>query len=124
MASPQINNNYEYDNRIGTLFITIPHTLAGDVASLIDSQQINNFSIIALIAAIAMVIAVVLLRWNKILKGRVTQKTSQLRETVDKLSKVNEDLKLHDKVQKEFINIAALRIKNSHSSDIWKSGIN
>jgi signal transduction histidine kinase len=111
VASPQINNNYEYNNRIGTLFITIPHTLAGDVASLIDNQQINNFFIIALIATIAMVIAVVLLRWNKILKGRVTQKTSQLRETVDKLSKVNEDLKLHDKMQKEFINIAAHELR-------------
>ena len=93
------------------MFITIPHTLAGDVASLIDNQQITNFSIIALIAAIAMVIAFVLLRWNKILKGRVAQKTYQLRETVDKLSKANEDLKLHDKMQKEFINIAAHELR-------------
>ena len=66
VTGPEINNNYEYNNRIGTLFITIPHTLVGDVASLIDNQQITNFSIIALIAAIAMIIAVVLLRWNKI----------------------------------------------------------
>ena len=111
MTGPETNNQYDYDNRIGTLFITIPHTLVGDVASLIDNQQITNFSIIALIAAIAMFMAVVLLRWNKILKGRVTQKTSQLRQTVDKLSKANEDLKLHDKMQKEFLNIAAHELR-------------
>ncbi len=106
-----INDNDEFDNSIGTLFITIPHTLAGDVASIIDNQKITNFSIIALIVAIATVIAFVLLRWNKILKGQVSQKTSQLRETVDKLSKANEDLKLHDKMQKEFINIAAHELR-------------
>jgi signal transduction histidine kinase len=107
----KINETGDFDNSIGTLFITIPHTLAGDVASIIDNQKITNFSIIALIAAIAMVIAFMLLRWNKILKGRVAQKTSQLRETVDKLSKANEDLKLHDKMQKEFINIAAHELR-------------
>jgi signal transduction histidine kinase len=107
----KINETGDFDNSIGTLFITIPHTLAGDVASIIDNQKITNFSIIALIAAIAMVIAFVLLRWNKILKGRVAQKTSQLRETVDKLSKANEDLNLHDKMQKEFIDIAAHELR-------------
>ncbi len=107
----KINETGDFDNSIGTLFITIPHTLAGDVASIIDNQKITNFSIIALIAAIAMVIAFVLLRWNKILKGRIAQKTSQLRETVDKLRKANEDLKLHDKMQKEFINIAAHELR-------------
>ena len=108
---PETYNQYDYNNRIGTLFITIPHTLVGDVASLIDNQQITNFSIIALIAAIAMIMAVVLLRWNKILKGRVTKKTSQLRQTVDKLSKANEELKMHDKMQKEFLNIAAHELR-------------
>ena len=111
VTGPEINNQYDYDNRIGTLFITIPHTLVGDVASLIDNQQITNFSIIALIAAIAMFMAVVLLRWNKILEGRVAQKTSQLRQTIDKLSKANEELKLHDKMQKEFLNIAAHELR-------------
>ena len=107
----KINENGEINSNIGTLFITIPHTLAGDVASLIDNQKITNFSIIALIAAIASAIAIMLLRWNKTLTQRVTQKTTQLRETVDKLRKANEDLKLHDKMQKEFINVAAHELR-------------
>ena len=107
----KINENGDINNNIGTLFITIPHTLAGDVASLIDNQKIINFSIIALIAAIASAIAVMLLRWNKTLIERVNQKTTQLRETVDKLRKANEDLKIHDKMQKEFINVAAHELR-------------
>ena len=107
----RINESDEFDNSIGTLFITIPHTLAGDVASIIDNQKITNFSIIALIAAIASAIAVMLLKWNKTLIERVTQKTSQLKETVDKLRKANEDLQLHDKMQKDFINVAAHELR-------------
>ena len=106
-----INNNDEYKSRIGTLFITIPHTLASDVASLIDNQQIANFSIIALIAAIATGIAVMLLRWNETLRKTVNEKTFQLQETVDKLRKANENLEGHDKMQKEFINIAAHELR-------------
>jgi signal transduction histidine kinase len=107
----RINESDEFDNSIGTLFITIPHTLAGDVASIIDNQKITNFSIIALIAAIASAIAVMLLKWNKTLIERVAQKTSQLKETVDKLRKANEDLNLHDKMQREFINVAAHELR-------------
>lgn len=106
-----INSNPRFDNRIGTLFITIPHTLAADVASIIDSQRTTNFSIIASIAAIASVIAVVLLRWNKTLQRIVMQKTSQLQETVDKLRNANDELKHHDQIQKEFINVAAHELR-------------
>ena len=111
MGPQASNNNDEYGNRVGTLFITVPHTLAGDVASLIDNQRITNFSIISLIAAISTIIAIILLKWNRILKDIVNQKTFQLRETIDKLKKANEDLKLHDNMQKEFINIAAHELR-------------
>jgi signal transduction histidine kinase len=106
----KISNN-EYSNRIGTLFITVPHTLADDVASLVDNQQIANFSMIAVIGAISITIAIILLRWNKILKDLVNQKTSQLKETIEKLRKANEDLKASDKMQKEFINVAAHELR-------------
>ena len=111
VLGPSINENETSMERIGTLFITIPHTLAGDVASLIDNQQIINFSIIALIAVIASVVVIVLIRWNNTLKERVNQKTAQLNETVDKLKKANEDLSVNDKMQKEFINVAAHELR-------------
>jgi len=42
---------------------------------------------------------------------RVARRTLQLKETVDKLKSANEDLKLHDKMQKEFINVAAHELR-------------
>jgi len=101
----------QFGNNIGTLFVTIPHRLAGDVATLIDNQQLTNFSIIAVIVVIATATAIILLRWNDTLKKRVAQRTAQLNETVDKLSQANEGLKLHDKMQKEFIHVAAHELR-------------
>lgn len=111
VTGPQTINNDKTNDRIGTLFITVPHTLAGDVASLIDKQQFTNFSILVLIVSIATVIVIIMLRWNKLLLEIVNQKTSELREAVDKLSKANDELKSHEKLQKEFINIAAHELR-------------
>jgi hypothetical protein len=44
---------------------------------------------------------------NKKLKDIVDQKTKQLQQTIKSLEKANEDLKVNDKLQKDFINIAA-----------------
>ena len=108
---PTITNNEEYGNRIGTLFITVPHTLAIDVASLIDNQQITNFSIIGIIVGISTAISLILFRWNSVLKDVVYQKTAELRETIEKSRKANEELESHDKMQKEFINVAAHELR-------------
>ena len=99
------------DTRIGTLFTTVPNTLAGDVINLINTQNLVNFSIIFAIASISIIVAIILLRWNRILKNLVYQKTFQLRDSIDKLEKATEDLKSQDKMQKEFINIAAHELR-------------
>ena len=99
------------ENRIGTLFITVPHTLAGDVIGLINAQNLVNFTIILGIASIAIIVTIILLRWNKILKNVVDVKTSQLTDSIAKLEKANEDLQSHDKLQKEFINVAAHELR-------------
>lgn len=107
---PQISS-VNGNNRIGTLFITVPNTLAENVAALVDNQRITNISIIVIIIAISLIIALILLTWNKFLNDTVKLRTNQLRDTVDKLSKANENLNLHDKMQKEFINIAAHELR-------------
>jgi signal transduction histidine kinase len=106
-----INIQDSYNHRIGTLFTTIPHTLADDFASLINNQQIINFFMLTLIAAIASIIAIILLKWNNTLQSVVNQRTAQLRETINELKKANENLTLHDKMQKEFINVAAHELR-------------
>ena len=107
---PQISNN-DYNYRIGTLFITVPNTLAEDVASLVENQTITSFTIIGVIIAISLITAIMLLRWNRFLNDAVKQKTRELRETIEKLRKANEELKSHDKMQKEFINVAAHELR-------------
>ena len=106
-----VPNRDESSNRIGTLFITVPHTLSVEVIGLIDTLILVSFSIILVIASISVIVAIMLLHWNKILKENVNQKTSQLSESVGKLEVANEDLKTHDKLQKEFINIAAHELR-------------
>ena len=93
------------------MFITVPHTLAGDVIGLINTQNLVSFAIIFAIASISIIVTIILLRWNRILKNVVDQKTSQLTDSIEKLEKANEDLQSHDKLQKEFINVAAHELR-------------
>lgn len=107
---PQISNN-DFNYRVGTLFITVPNTLAEDVASLVENQTITSFTIIGVIIAISLITAIFLLRWNRFLNDAIKQKTRELRETIEKLRKANEELKSHDIMQKEFINVAAHELR-------------
>lgn len=126
-------------NRIGTLFITAPHTLAEDVVTIINLQTFLTFIVIISIVAISFVTAILLLKWNRVLGTLVNQKTKELKETVkelglsntdltetknaltstnkelaianSKLKDANKALEQHDIQQKEFINIAAHELR-------------
>jgi signal transduction histidine kinase len=60
--------------------------------------------LILAIGASAVTAAVVILRWNKNLEKTIAHRTAQLREA-------NEQLTVHDKLQREFINIAAHELR-------------
>ena len=49
--------------------------------------------------------------WNKRLKNIVKLKTTQLMQSNEKLKLANNELKLHDKLQKDLINIAAHELR-------------
>ncbi len=126
-------------DRIGTLFIAAPHTLAEDVVSLINLHTLVTFIMISAIVAISFIIAVLLLKWNRVLGSLVNQKTNELKAAVSELSQsndnltetknalassnkelaisnsrlkdVNNALERHDVMQKEFINIAAHELR-------------
>jgi signal transduction histidine kinase len=104
--------------QLWTLYIGSPHTLASDVGLLIDQQK--NFSTIVVMAigAIAIGIAFVILSWNKRLKTSVRNRTLELKTANDSLTEsnrllaaANEQLKVHDRMQKEFINVAAHELR-------------
>ncbi len=87
-----------------TLYVISPHNLASDVGKLINQQKNFSTIIIIIIATVAFGIASLVILWNKRLKTIVDNRTSDLKTA-------NELLKVHDKMQKEFINIASHEIK-------------
>jgi signal transduction histidine kinase len=104
--------------QLWTLYIGSPHTLTSDVGLLIDQQK--NFSTIVVMAigAIAIGISFVILSWNKSLKASVRNRTLELKSANDSLTEsnrllaaANEQLKVHDRMQKEFINVAAHELR-------------
>jgi signal transduction histidine kinase len=87
-----------------TLYITSPHQLTGSVNLIIDQQRNFNLVIIGSIGALAVGVTFFILTWNKRLEQTVNARTAELRQ-------VNERLKIHDSMQKEFINIAAHELR-------------
>lgn len=94
--SPVISNGIHYF----TIVLFLPHTLASLLDDLVVQQR--NFAILAMIIIISSAIGIffVITYWNKGLRKVVYIQTKELQETTKKLT-------YHDKLQKEFIDIAA-----------------
>jgi signal transduction histidine kinase len=87
-----------------TLFISAPHNLASNVNALIDQQKNFSVLVVVIIGIIAFGIAFLVFLWNKRLENTVNIRTSELKNA-------NEQLKVHDKMQREFINVASHEMK-------------
>jgi signal transduction histidine kinase len=94
-----------------TLYISAQHNLATDVSTLIDQQGYFTSLIIAIIGAVAIIIAFLVFSWNKRLATLVNTRTADLKTANDSLALANKQLKVHDKMQQEFINIASHEMK-------------
>jgi signal transduction histidine kinase len=93
------------------LFVVAPHHIAGSAAALLDQQQLFNVLVISAVGITAAGIAAIVLAWNKRLSNVVAAKTSELTKSNEQLQQANEQLKVHDRLQKEFINIAAHELR-------------
>jgi signal transduction histidine kinase len=78
---------------------------------LIDQQRYFTTLIIAIIGAVAIIIAFLVFSWNKRLATLVNTRTADLKTANDSLALANKQLKVHDKMQQEFINIASHEMK-------------
>ncbi|HXW12306.1 MAG TPA: HAMP domain-containing sensor histidine kinase, partial [Nitrososphaeraceae archaeon] len=101
-----------------TLFIIAPHNLSANVSTAIDEQRYFSIFIIATIAAVAIGISFIIFKWNSKLQSLVDSRTQELRnsnkslvESNKRLDLANRQLELHDKMQKEFINVAAHELR-------------
>ncbi|MEW6605628.1 MAG: ATP-binding protein [Thermoproteota archaeon] len=100
------------------LYITTVHTFEEEVTPIIDSQRTLNTIFIIAVGSIAGAVILMMLSSNKKLTRLVEEKTSELRQTNEslvesniKLEKANEQLDEHDKMQREFINVAAHELR-------------
>jgi signal transduction histidine kinase len=97
--------------QFGVVYIGAPHEFQQTVGPLIDQQRNFNLIIIALIAAIAVGVAYLVLIWNRRLSAMVKSKTAELEQANKSLQDAVEQLKLHDRMQREFINVAAHELR-------------
>jgi signal transduction histidine kinase len=92
------------DKQFGVLYILTPHAYASDVTGLIDQQKNFSLMLVAITATAAIGVISVILIWNKRLEQTVNTRTAELRAA-------NEQLQTQDKMQREFINIAAHELR-------------
>jgi signal transduction histidine kinase len=93
------------------VYIVAPHNIQGNVGALIDQQRDFNLIIIGSIGALAVGIAFLILNWNRRLSGIVKSKTAQLEQANLTLQEAIGQLKDHDRMQREFINVAAHELR-------------
>lgn len=112
-------------NEFAVLFVVTPHVLAGDAAALVEQMQVLNTLTIVAIGAVASGTAVLVLTWNRRLSNLVDRRTQELKAANDmltdsnrqlqeanaSLAEANEKLKAHEKMQNEFINVAAHELR-------------
>src|SRR6476620_6446246 len=101
-----------------SLFVSAPHKLTSEVGVLINNQKNFSTLMVLIIGAVSLGISFLILSWNKQLESAVNSRTAELKQANDSLKVNNKLLELankklntHDKMQKEFINIAAHELR-------------
>ncbi|MGI9010289.1 MAG: sensor histidine kinase [Nitrososphaeraceae archaeon] len=94
-----------------TLLINKPYKLDAEVMHFLNLQR--NFSTITIliIVIVSSILGYFLFTWNKRLQTKVNNQTLKLNQNIKQLREANEQLKVHDKLQKEFINITAHELR-------------
>lgn len=97
--------------QFGTLYVVTAHQFADSVGRLVEQQ--SNFSTIMtiIIGGAAVGVAALVVAWNTRLERMVAARTGELKKSHDTLAVANEQLKVHDRLQKEFINVAAHELR-------------
>jgi signal transduction histidine kinase len=87
------------------IFIITPTaTIYSAVNSIISTERLEMFSLLSGITVAMIIVVVFLIKWSTSLENEVKRRTKEL-------DKANEQLKVHDKLQQEFINVAAHELK-------------
>jgi signal transduction histidine kinase len=114
--------SFSGDN-FAVLYIVTPHNIQGSVGPLINQQRDFNLLIIGSIGAVAIGIAFLILNWNRRLSEIVKSKTAELEQANLSLQQAVEQLKDHDRMQREFINVAAHELRTPTQAIIGYSDL-
>jgi signal transduction histidine kinase len=87
-----------------SLHLTLPKAFASDIALLIEQQRNLSTIVPAAIGAVAIAIALMIIRWNFKLERTVKERTTELQAA-------NEQLHAQEQARREFINIAAHELR-------------
>ena len=91
--------------------ITPTSTVYSQINDVISTQRMEILSLLAGVTAAVAVLIVFLMKWNTNLNNEVKRRTSELDESNKQLSEANQQLKVHGKMQREFINVAAHELR-------------
>jgi signal transduction histidine kinase len=91
--------------------ITPTSSIYSQINDVISTQRMEIFALLAGVTAAVVVLIVFLINWNTNLNSEVKRRTRELDESNMQLSQANQQLKVHDKMQREFINIAAHELR-------------
>ena len=91
--------------------ITPTSSIYSQINDVTSAQRMEIFSLLAGVTAAVVVLIVFLMKWNTNLNNEVKRRTRELDESNKQLSQANQQLKVHDKMQREFINIAAHELR-------------
>jgi signal transduction histidine kinase len=98
--------------------ITPTSVIYSQIDKVISTERLEMFSLIVGTSAAIMIVVIFLIRWSSTLDNEVKRRTKELdevnkslAESNKRLAAANEQLKVHDKMQKEFINVAAHELR-------------
>jgi signal transduction histidine kinase len=91
--------------------VTPTTEITSQVKGLLATENSKMFMLLGCTIAAISVLIILLIKWTSSLDMEVKRRTKELDESNKQLALANEQLTMHDKMQKEFINVAAHELK-------------
>jgi signal transduction histidine kinase len=91
--------------------VTPTATIYSEINNVLFEEKLAMFLLIISIIAAITTLIIFLIKWNVVLNNEVNKRTKELQRSNQEIGLANEELKVHDNLQKEFINIAAHELR-------------
>ena len=102
-----IDNNTVFSIQL----VTPSAQIYSQLNQVLFTERLKMFSLLAGTSAAVLVLIVFFIKWSSSLDTEVRRRTAELKESNERLGLANEQLKIQEKMQKEFINVAAHELR-------------